>query len=314
MLKTVTKELRYAHDVISSGETHSARVGAVVDPLLGLFLEGGQITGTGDVQKGVTGWIRQEASLAETAEKAHLAEVRQLDQIREERDADEEVLYRKCLTVRATVESAAGKGKSAQLVGLDPRLSRVGSQTLRRYGRVALEILEDPEFASPDGAVDGVGIKPQETADDIRPVLERFESTLERFERQQRRVEETQRLKDEALARLRLVAINGAKILEGFYNLAGEKFHAERLRRKRARAQASSPEEPSSPEEASSEEPGETPRSRRAKRSQEQMADVSTAGTRRPSFLWHGQTSGQRPARGPTRRPPAQALRSHCPA
>jgi hypothetical protein len=45
MLKTVTSELRYAHDVISSGETHSARVGAIVDPLLGLFLEGGQVTG-----------------------------------------------------------------------------------------------------------------------------------------------------------------------------------------------------------------------------------------------------------------------------
>ena len=85
------------------------------------------------------------------------------------------------LTVRTTVESAAAKGKSAQLVGLDPRLSKVDSQTLRRYGRVALEFIEDPDFASPGGAVAGVGIKPLETADDIRPVLERFESTLERF-------------------------------------------------------------------------------------------------------------------------------------
>ena len=80
MLKTVTTELRYAHDVISSGETHSERVADVVDPLLGVFLEGGQINGTGGVQKGITGWIRQEASLAETAEKAHLTEVRKLDQ------------------------------------------------------------------------------------------------------------------------------------------------------------------------------------------------------------------------------------------
>jgi hypothetical protein len=244
MLKTVTTELRYAHDVISSGETHAARVGAVVDPLLGLFLEGGQINGIADVQKGITGWIGQEASLAETAEKAHLAEVRKLDQIREVRDAEGQELYRKTLTVRTTVESAAGKGKSAQLVGLDPRLSKVDSQTLRRYAWVAVEVLEDPEFASPEGAVVGVGIRSAETAADIRPVLERFEATLKSFELQQRRVEETQRLKDEAVARLRLVSINGAKILEGFYNLAGEKFHAERLRKKRGRAQASSPEEP----------------------------------------------------------------------
>jgi hypothetical protein len=247
MLKTVTSELKYANDVVSSGETHSARVGAIVDPLLGLFLEGGQVTGTAGVQKGVTGWIRQEASLAEAAEKGHLAELRKLDQIREVRDQEEEELYRKVLTVRTTVESAAGKGKSAQLVGLDARLSKVDSLTLRRYARSALEILEDPGFVSPDGAVDGAGINPRESAADIRPVLERFESTLESLERQQRRAEESQRLKDEAVARLRLVAVNGAKILEGLYNLAGEKFHAERLRRKRGRAPASSPEEPGEP-------------------------------------------------------------------
>jgi len=222
-------------------------VGAVVDPLLGLFLEGGQITGAADFGRAVTGWIRQEASLAEGAEKAHLSEVRRLDQIREIRDADEAELYRKVLTVRAVVESTAGKGKSAQLVGLDPRLSKVEPQTLRRYARSALETFQDPDFVAPPG------IEPIATAADIRPLLERFEATLESLELQQRRVEETQRLKDEALARLRLVTVNGAKILEGLYNLAGAKFHAERLRRKRGRSQPSSPEEPGEP----APEPGE---------------------------------------------------------
>jgi len=165
----------------------------------------------------------------------------------EVRDADEAELYRKMLTVRAIVESAAGKGKSAQLVGLDPRLSKVDGQTLRRYARSALEALERR-------------LEPFEHGTDVVRGLERLDAgadhaahrrlevgVLESLELQQRRVEETQRLKDEALARLRLVAVNGAKILEGFYNLAGEKFHAERLRRKRGRAQASSPEEPGEP-------------------------------------------------------------------
>ena len=47
MLRTVTTELKRAGDVTSSSDAHSARVGAVVDPLLGLFLAEGQaITGT----------------------------------------------------------------------------------------------------------------------------------------------------------------------------------------------------------------------------------------------------------------------------
>lgn len=255
MLKTVTYELRIGQAVVSSGESHSARVGATVDPLLGLFVENGTITGTADVARGVTGWIRQEISVAEAAEQNLLGERRKLDQIRETRDAEEATLYRKALTVRTTIESAAGKGKSAQLVGLDPRLAKVDSQTLRRYGWTAVGVLEDPDFRAPDGAVDGAGITPLVTAVDMRTVLERFERTLASFERQQRRVEEALRLKDEALKRLRLVAINGAKILEGLYNLAGESFHADRLRKQRRKTRSSSEEEPQeTPAEPASEE------------------------------------------------------------
>jgi len=158
------------------------------------------------------------------------------------------VLYRKALTMRVTIESSAGSGKSKQLVGLDPRLSNVDPVTLRRYVRSAMETVEDPDFEAPEGTVVGAGGTPQATAADIKPALEAFEATLAKIEAQQRRVEETQRLKDEAIARLRLVTVNGAKILEGLYNLAGETFHAERLRRTRTRP-SSSPDEEPAPEE-----------------------------------------------------------------
>jgi len=52
-----------------------------------------------------------------------------------------------------------GQGKSVQLMGLDARLSKVDPQTLRLYGWTALEILEDPDFTSPDGKVDGAGLR-----------------------------------------------------------------------------------------------------------------------------------------------------------
>ena len=174
--------------------------------------------------------------------------MRTLSQFREQRDQEQEVLYRKALVMRVTIESSAGSGKSKQLVGLDPRLSNVDPVTLRRYVRSAMETLEDPDFEAPEGTVVGAGGTPQATAADVRPALEAFEATLAKIEAQQRRVEETQRLKDEAIARLRLVTVNGAKILEGLYNLAGERYHAERLRRTRTRPSSPQEEEPA-PEE-----------------------------------------------------------------
>lgn len=239
MFQMVSNELRVAKDVVSSVKIHGGRVSATLDPKLVSFLgEGRTITGTGDVQDAVAEWILREVAAVEAAEKAHLDELAKLGGLREERDVVEHQLYHKALGVRSTIESSAGPGKSSQLVLLDPGLSRVDSQVLRRYCRAALQHLTAPGFEVTSGAIRGATFNAQEAADDLRPTLEEFESVLDAVDLQQRVTEEAQRVKNEALAQLRFVVINGSRLVEAFYNLAGESFHSERLRTTRARSSA----------------------------------------------------------------------------
>lgn len=237
MFQMVSTETRIAQDIVSSVKIHGSRVSGTLDGTLVSFLADGRtITGTWDVQDAVIQWILHDITVVEAAEKAHLDELAKLAGLREKRDAVEQVLYRKALGVRGTIESTAGPGKSSQLVRLDPGLSRVDSEVLRRYCRAALEKLTAPGFEVTSESIRGATLNAQETADDLRPALEEFEEVLDAVRLRQRVTEEAQRVKNEALERLHFVVVNGSRMFEAFYNLAGERFHAERLRSSGARS------------------------------------------------------------------------------
>ncbi len=83
------------------------------------------------------------------------------------------------MRITQPIVGTPGAGKSALFVGLDPGLADIDPLTLRRYGRMALEILEDPDFEPPEVVAPGASpIDPQKSADEFRPALLRFEGVL----------------------------------------------------------------------------------------------------------------------------------------
>lgn len=238
MFVKVSTELNIAQDILSSVKIHGPRAAEAFDAKLESYLgEGRTITGTADVQEALTNWITIEIDKVEEAERVHLDEIDNLAEVVQRRLDEKSVLYAKVMDVRKTFEGVIGEGESSKQVGLDAGLSKVASPVLRRHARRALRKLEAPDF-QPSPKVPGARLAPQETAEDLRPVLVRFEATLKQLAEQRRITQEAQRLRQEALDGLHLVTFNGSQIIQSSYTLAGERFHAERIRQKLGRPAA----------------------------------------------------------------------------
>ncbi len=142
---------------------------------------------------------------------------------------EKSVLYNKVLDIRNAFDGVIGEGESSKQVGLDAGLAQVASPLLRRYAKRALVKLEAPDF-KPSPKVPGAKLEPQETADDLRPALKRFETALKQLAQQRRVTQEAQRVRQEALDDLHFVTFNGSRMVASHYTIAGERFHAERIR------------------------------------------------------------------------------------
>lgn len=225
MLVSVTKEIKYANELISSAQQLAPVVGPSMDARYSTVLT--EAGGAGQMLPAIVADLRTHVVLTESSEIVYLAALRNLNQLRKVRTERKGNLYRVVLTVRSTVEAAFGRGQGTDLVGLDANLVNVESEVLRRYSRVALSVLEDPEFSPPEGAVNLEWI---EAVQGIRPSLGLFEETLVAITSQRREVEEARRQRQKAVEELHKTNVNSADLLEAFYNLSDAAYHADRLR------------------------------------------------------------------------------------
>ncbi len=144
------------------------------------------------------------------------------------RDKAAKGLYEVLLKARKSFE-VFGQGMSALYVGLDPGLSRAEAQVLLRYGHEAMDVLTDPEFKPPPGGESSVG-QLKAFAEEIRPKVEELESATEEYEDKKRESQKALKLKTQKVERCEETLIYGARLNEALYVLAGESFHAARLR------------------------------------------------------------------------------------
>ena len=238
MFVKVSNEVDIAQDILSSVQVLGPRIAGRFDERLASYLgEGRTITGTADVQEAIANWIEIEIDKVEEAERVHLDEIDNLSEVVQRRLDDKAVLYSKVLDVRNAFEGVVGEGESSRQVGLDAGLAQVSSGVLRRHAKRALAKLEAPGF-NPSIKVPGAKLEPQETADDLRPVLARFEATLKKLAQQRRTTQEAQRVRNEALDDLHFVTFNGSRMFQSTYTIAGERFHAERIRQSLGRSTA----------------------------------------------------------------------------
>ncbi len=231
MFTSVTRQLKRAVGAVKSVLANAATAAATLDPKLKSYLrEGEQLDGMEPVQLTLVRWIEDDNNQLEECEAVQRSALRKLKRLRMRRDKKQTTLYARLLRIRKTFEEAFGQGTAAIFLGLEPRLSEVEPQALRRQAQETAEILSDPQFNPPTPAIEGMWEKPAQYADQIRDVLAPFQASLDEIESQKREVEKAQKAKVDLLEQLNNRLTWSIRFFEAVYQLAGLGFHADRLR------------------------------------------------------------------------------------
>ncbi len=231
MFKTVFRHMKFVDAVIASVFGLAGTVAATLARRAAPYLAPGETATAGEfaaVLTAVGRILEGEARLLRRAERAHSREVNNERRLRQDFKDATKALYRKLLKVRKTLESF-GRGMAALAVGLDVKLLTVAPNVLVRYGREAVEVLSDPGFELPPGAADAGTFDAPQHARDVRPALAQFEHTDDALREQKETTREALRIKLERLESFKKTYRYSKWAIKGFYGLAGEEFHIERL-------------------------------------------------------------------------------------
>lgn len=231
MFSSVTKQLKRARSAVKSVLALAGTAAAVLDPKLRSYLrEGEQLDGLEMLQLTTVRWIEDDHHQLEEKEANQRAALRKLKQMRSRRDKEQETLYSKLLRIRQTFEDAFGAGQAAIFLGIEPRLSEVEPVVLQRQSQETARILSDPQLVLPEAVVQGLWENPAQYAAQILEALEPFQLTLDEIESQKREVEKALKAKTDLLELANNHLRWSIRLFEAIYHLAGQGFHAERLR------------------------------------------------------------------------------------
>ncbi len=231
MFVSITKQLKRAFNAVKSVLVVAGTATAVLDPKLRFYLrEGEQLDGIGMIQLTLVRWIEDDHNHLEDQETEHRATLRKLKLLRMQREKEQGVLYTKMLRIRKRFEDAFGQGTAPVYLGLEPRLGDVEPLVLRRHAGETVGILTDPTFSTPEPDVEGVWDNPLQYAEQIRTALHPFQMTIDEIESQKKVVDIALKAKTELLDELKDRLKWSIRLFEAIYQLAGQGFHAERLR------------------------------------------------------------------------------------
>lgn len=249
MFRSITHELRHARDIVHGGRAVARLIADRIEPRLSAVLEE-----VGSLPKywlalfqlALASMTDRDSKMAVRTEKELRKERRKEKEARELRDETKGQLYRLLLGARSFLEGALKQGASAALAGLDPNLAQLEALVLLRYGAEFEEELSNPNFRPEALVVDGSVTTPQEYALKVREATDALQNAEDQLADQVRVTEQKLKLKERALEKLSKGNGCCGRILEELYVLAGEEFHAERLRSSsRRRAAAPVEDDPS---------------------------------------------------------------------
>ncbi len=249
MFKLITYELRLVKDLVHGGKSLARRVAVAMEPAMASIKdELSAVPGWCELmQIALIGLVEDDRDELVAAEKVLRKANRKEKRLRGLRLRAKTDLYQVLLKARNFLEGSVGEGAGVDLVGLEPNLGQVEPLVLLRYGAEAVEELSVPDFEPAAFVVDGEVTTPQDYAERIRTAKEILEDIDDRVSDQERVTEQALKVKTQAFDKLRARSGPTARIFENLYLLAGEDFHAERLRRS-ARRRTSPPEEGESEE------------------------------------------------------------------
>lgn len=233
MFRTVTNEIRLVRSIVAGIRAFADLMAESFTRRVTGYLREGEELPAGFLsllQRVVARLIEGDRDRLVAAEKLHRDALRAESQLRKHRDKEADDLYQKLLKVRKTLE-AFGPGTSVTYLGLDPRLGNADPQVLLRYAHESVDVMSDPGFEPPAGTdPNGKTFHPDEHVAEITPALARAEGTVDELEDQKRETQKALKEKTQALETFRESSTYGSRFHESLYVLAGERFHAARLR------------------------------------------------------------------------------------
>lgn len=235
MFRTVTRHLSYLDGVIASVRQLGDMVSKSYERQVSAILQAGETFSASWLtffQVTVARLMQHRSDVLQDAERVHRAALRKLTRSRNRRDSARGVLRDTLLRVRTTVDGAHGRGTADLFIGLEAEILTASFRVLVRIAREAVDVLSQPDLVLPDTALRSTVLTPLEYAEQIRPVLLELEAALEEVEDQKRVTEEAQKVRTKALEASRKTNVYGSRLLEALFVLAGEEFHAARLRPK----------------------------------------------------------------------------------
>lgn len=243
--KMVTRRQKLANAVQASVETHLERVGSALEGVIAPLLRDGESApDMGFFQDLLGRLIEAHRDRMVAAEQGHLAELAGDIGSRSERDAAALEVRLKMVALRRILDGLFGPERSHEILAVEGPTARDPVVLLRQgqdtVVRMRSEELELPPQRLGQGAVLGP------MSDQIEASLERLRIAIEVIDREQRAAQGTLGVKSTALASFDVALGALVKILEGLYELAGERDLAAKvrpLRRQRARNRPAEPPE-----------------------------------------------------------------------
>jgi hypothetical protein len=196
------------------------------------------------------------------ADQRHVHELANLIQLRDERNKLAEDGYGKFSTMRRAIDELQGPGKAFVLAGIEGPTSRKTPKLLRQMDLAVPRLFEaNPQFAPrpprgrssppppspqgalqssppspqgalpvPDSGVVGIQVDPKAMGQQLQQIRDRLRKTHREFRRMIRKVQASRKEKNRRIAEHKERQLWTARIVEGYYRLAGETELADRLR------------------------------------------------------------------------------------
>ena len=227
------QHMEIAADVESSVETHGPSVGQTLNVMHAHRFENREdgLTAPDFVSVIVSfgeqlGDSRRHVA---DADHEHVERLRQIIDLRQERDDSISKLYQHFSIARRTIDQFFGSGKAFVIGGLEGPTAQKPTKLLRQ-AELAIARLEQPDLQLPAIEVEGFDIDPAAVAAGLRAKVERLRQVLADLRVLRREAQASRKVKNRALAAHQPTYLSIARALESFYRLAGEDELADRIR------------------------------------------------------------------------------------
>ncbi len=228
--RLVVLRQRLANTIHAALESFSGVVSPVINERSAPFLEEGEVLFDFPLLQQVLGRMVEESfeKMVES-DKTHFDELANDIAPRLERDEGVEKVRQKLIEIRRIVQGLFGLERAVEVVAVDGLTGRQ-PDLLWRQAEHTLSRLRSPDLQLPQASTASIAFDPQALADELEPMVTALEQSIDAVEVDRRSAATSLQAKQDAMAEQDQLITACARIVSGFYLLAGRPDLARRIR------------------------------------------------------------------------------------